>query len=117
LETELTDFHLVELIGELLENAFTAASKAENKKVILNIKYSDKGYMIQVVNSDENITQEDVNSLFKIGFTTKKVSGHGLGLYKMKKTVENHHGYIEYLIDNVNSLFTLGVMLPKKAKV
>ena len=97
----LKEFELSEVINNMLDNAFEATIKNErNKFVTLKIYDENENHIIEVKNTflEENIKFR--NKFFKNGFSTKEESGHGYGLYSIKKIVESYKGNIQLFIEN-----------------
>jgi len=53
----------------------------------------DEKIIIEVSDNGIGMTQETLDRIFTLHFTTKK-AGHGLGLANCRKIVENHHGEV-----------------------
>ena len=73
---------------------------------------SEEVCVIEVADSGEGITKENLPKLFEPFFTTKRdKKGTGLGLAMSKTIVENNHGFL--LVDSeIGKGTTLKVVLP-----
>ncbi|SNT17730.1 GHKL domain-containing protein [Anaerovirgula multivorans] len=91
--SKLKDFELVELLGNLINNAFETGIDSNIVKVILS-KEKDM-YVIEVSNKHPYLNQEKINILFKKGFSTKSNKDRGYGLYNLKEIVNKYNGEIE----------------------
>lgn len=101
-EINLDTYTLCRLLGILVDNAIDAAKECEKKLVIVRFIKNDNYKSIFVENSyDDSIV--DLDKIFNKGYSTK-YDGHGLGLWKVKKIVENT--YRLELKTSKNYLFT-----------
>lgn len=75
--------------------SFEEFEKLKKKKGAIKIttKKKDDYYIAEIYDSGIGIPKQDLNNIFKKGFTTRKSSG--LGLYLAKRTVEKFKGKIE----------------------
>jgi PAS domain S-box-containing protein len=107
----------------LLRNAVEAASLSSQRTVRIGaritehpkwrcISSSSKVLLINVDNSGERISEQDVLNLFK-PFFTSKAEGIGLGLATASKIVRMHHGMLaHYHIDDLPFFTRFTVALP-----
>lgn len=79
-------------IENLLENALDAV--AINGKVALGIDLRGSKCVIAVTDDGCGISDEQYRDLFSKGSTSGKINGTGLGLYKVKKTIESFGGAV-----------------------
>lgn len=84
---------LINICGNLIDNAFYYAKNSYAKTVYLDINMTDKFIVIAVTNSGSYIDKNTKDKIFELGFSTK--SSTGLGLFIVKSTVEKYNGYIE----------------------
>ena len=76
------------VIENLLKNALDAM---EGKgRITVNILEHDKEVIIDVSDTGKGISTQNMNRVFKPGFTTKK-RGWGLGLSLSKRIIEQYH--------------------------
>lgn len=75
--------------------SFEEFEKLKKKKGLVKITTKKQGdyYMVEIYDSGIGIPKQDLNNIFKKGFTTRKSSG--LGLYLAKKIVEKFKGKVE----------------------
>lgn len=92
-ELQLQDYELIEVIGNLINNAFETG--VEDNSVI--VKLSQEKYMsvIEVRNKHSYIKRESIDKIFNMGFSTKSSTGRGYGLYNVAKIVKKYNGEIE----------------------
>lgn len=99
-------FDINVILGNLLENAITAASHSEEKWLSVFIKY-DKGILfIHIVNSYSG----QIIKQGKHYMTTKKeTQGHGIGLQNVQKVVDSYHGTMD--VECKNNIFDVKIMI------
>lgn len=90
---------LNEMLGILIDNAIEAVSNSKNKLVYIDINSNNSITNIKIINSINNII--DVNSLYKKGYSTKKIKS-GIGLNYISK-IKNKN--IKLSTQIVNNLF------------
>jgi signal transduction histidine kinase len=77
------------VMENLLKNALDAM---EGKGAItVDISETEKGAVIDVTDTGKGIAKQNINKVFRPGFTTKR-RGWGLGLSLSKRIVEQYHG-------------------------
>lgn len=108
-EIIVKDYELSEIIYNLLDNAFDAVLeiKDEYKKVVLSIIRDESSILIEVTNSGLTIKPENINKIFKKGFSTKGSLSRGFGLYNVKKIVDFYGGKIEISLENNQTTFKI----------
>lgn len=93
-----TDIHeLLQILGNILTNAFDAVTAENNKQVFLLMKYEEEGQiiMLDVMDSGTGISEEITHQIFNNRFSTKN-HDRGYGLYLVKKIVTAKKGIIEF---------------------
>lgn len=104
----ISDFALVTLIGNTLDNALTAAAKCKDGFIEMKV-LERSGYLeIDCINNHiENIEKEGER------FVTTKTDSpelHGLGLISIRRTANNLRG--ELNIDYTDSRFRINILVP-----
>ena len=94
-QLELQDYELVEMIGNLINNAFE--SNINNNYVILKFEIEEDTNVIEVGNRHPYLNLEQINKMFKAGYSTKSRTGRGYGLFNVKQTVKKYQGNIQVL--------------------
>lgn len=95
LKFEIYDF--CRILGILLDNSIEAASKCEEKLIIIDIHdvKSQKYQVITIENtySDKNI---DINKISEKGYTSKAENkeSHGIGLWQVSRILKKHNNAI-----------------------
>jgi len=99
------------IFANALDNAIEAASDTKNPFVDMNIKRTDKFFVIKIANSCIGIV--DTDKLFmSSGFTSKTdKEHHGFGLRNIRDSVERHNGIVK--AESEEGLFALTIMLPR----
>lgn len=91
----LKDYEMVEVIGNLLDNARDATLALEgNQKISISMECREGKKVIEVINTGKPIQQAEINNFYKKGFSTKG-KNRGYGLFNVNKTVQNYSGTIE----------------------
>lgn len=76
----------------LIKNALDAMPHGGVLKLKLEIEGSF--VIAEVEDTGMGVSPENISRLFQLGFTTKS-KGYGIGLFSIKKIIENHNGKIE----------------------
>lgn len=98
------------LLGNALDNAYTAAKTAFPKEIDVSIVYSCGRLKIGIKNTYDGNVKKDIRGNY---ITTKKNSfEHGLGILLMKKVVEKYEGFIE--LKDEKEYFVLVASLKEK---
>ena len=111
----ISSTQLVELLGNILENAIDACAKwqttTNNQGVVeLSLRKRSGLFLLVCKNSTQIVPVKVADELFlRSGVTTKE--GHiGLGTTIIKNIVEKHHGYLEFTAEK--NIFTLTCKIP-----
>lgn len=92
---ELKENELIDIVGNLLDNAFEAIEDYKEKNVTLDFKKENERNIIMVKNNYEYLGNDIIGKMFKKGISTKKGSGRGFGLYNISKILNKYNGEIE----------------------
>lgn len=111
---------LINICGNLIDNAFYYAKASISRIVFLDINEENDYIKISVTNSGSYISETSRDKIFDLGFSTK--SSTGLGLFIVKSAVLKYNGFIEvdsFYKDSqeyiAEGFTTFNVFLPKKA--
>jgi sensor histidine kinase regulating citrate/malate metabolism len=102
------DWQLCKVLSNLVDNAMTALSeKAEERKLEIDINEDREHYLFTVSNNGNAIPKEHQENIFKRGFSTKKESGHGMGLAIVSDIVKENKGTISLSSTEEQTSFTV----------
>lgn len=105
-------FDLTTLVGNILQNAFEAALKADVPQIHVELIEHTKEIFIVVINSTDEVVNDK-----KIFVTSKKDKrNHGFGLKNIAATVQKYHGecYMESVAENGETLFKISIAIPRE---
>lgn len=105
---ELEDIDLVAILGNLVDNAITAAEKSERKTISLATAKRNSYSIIIISNSCDTPPKENSGML---ATTKSDREFHGFGLKSVKKTLKKYEGDFEWDYDEINRIFTITVMV------
>lgn len=108
----ISDMDMISMLGNLLDNAVTAASKkVQDALVKVRIFMQNDGSIcvVKIVNDFDGKLVKKNGKLI----TTKTDSGlHGIGISSVERTAEKYGGYLEYYIEE--NRFVSVLILPSK---
>lgn len=99
--TRMLDYELVEVIGNLINNAFETGVEENSVELILS-KNKDMD-VIEVKNKHPYLKYEIINSIFQKGFSTKENKCRGYGLTNVREIVSKYKGEISVRNDRYNN--------------
>ncbi len=86
----ICDPHWMEqLIYNILKNSI----EAKATEVVINVKKSGNQFLLEIRDNGKGMDEEELSHIFDMFYTTK-TRGLGLGMYLVKKIVEEHGGEI-----------------------
>ncbi len=83
---------LEELFSNLIENSI---AHSECDKIIVSMDERDDECVVSIIDDGKGITDEKKERIFDRGFKEGGESGFGLGLFLVKRIIENYDGNIE----------------------
>ena len=104
-------FDITTLMGNILQNAFEAAIKADVPRIRVELVEHKEEIFIVVSNS----VAKTINTKTNFFMTLKKdKQNHGFGLKNIIATVEKYHGecYMESIVENREVLFQISIAIP-----
>lgn len=112
-KTNLKDYELIEVIGNLIDNAFEAG--VIDNIVFLELKGEKDMSVIEVRNKHSYLDNDAINKIMKVGYSTKLKDGRGYGLPNMKKIITQHAGRIEVSNESIRdeNFVVFRVLLPR----
>lgn len=112
---EARQSEILQVLLNLLNNAYEALQTAEKKWIEMSIQTSDTHYEILITDSGPRIKPEIARRMMDPFFTTKPTAqGTGLGLSLALQIMRSHNGTLDFNPDNENTQFIL--KLKKKIK-
>ena len=108
----LKDYELIEVIGNLIDNAIETL--IPNNIVILILKKERNMSVIQIKNKHPYLDNATITQLFKPAYSTKSINGRGYGLSNIKKLIANHDGIIDIQNETINqdNFVVFKILLP-----
>ena len=101
-------WQLCKVLSNLLDNAMTALKDVEGeKKIEVDINETKESYVFQISDNGPGIPAQLQELIFKRGFTTKKESGHGMGLAIVTDILKENDGRIQVLSTQGKTTFTV----------
>ena len=105
-------WELCKVLANLMDNAITALEdNPSEKKLRVDIGEDKEYFRFSVANNGPAIPKELQESIFKEGFTTKKESGHGMGLYIVTQVLKTYKGNISLSSTAEETVFS--ICIPK----
>ncbi|MGN0316443.1 MAG: GHKL domain-containing protein [Lachnospira sp.] len=108
----ISDFTLITILGNILDNAISAASKADNGYINLIIEQAGTYLAIHCENNHcEKIKKKEGRFISsKPSSGSKSNPLHGLGIISLTNTVEKNGGSVD--INYNDSVFTIDILIP-----
>ena len=79
----ISTYHLIEILGILLDNALESVKNAEDKFITFKVSASKDKYLLSVFNISKYISYDEIENWFQKGISSKG-KNRGLGLYHVK---------------------------------
>ncbi|MBS4539056.1 GHKL domain-containing protein [Clostridium sp. D2Q-11] len=93
IDTRLKDFELVEIIGNLVDNAFE--TEVQDNVVELIISRENNLSIIEIYNKYPHIKQAEIKIFFRKEYSTKSKKSRGYGLYNVKEILDKYNMSVE----------------------
>ena len=93
------------MLGNLLDNAIDALQEVSDRRLTLTLTEDLKAFRFSVKNSGPMIPVKLQASIFQPGITTK-AAGHGMGLFIVRRTVQEWGGDIRLISDAKETEFS-----------
>ncbi len=103
----ISNLQLSSLLGNLMSNAIEAGSAISDAYISLRIQLLRSNLLIEIKNSSTGAYNYDTDRQLR---STKKDAGHGIGLKKVKKIVEEAGGFCRIQPESDN--FLVSILLP-----
>jgi Signal transduction histidine kinase regulating citrate/malate metabolism len=90
----ISEHHLIEIVGTLVDNAYEACTEEMNR-VVMEVDSENDRLVFLIKNQIQGMKLKNIYRFFEKGYSTKKDSDrHGLGLYNAKMLIGRYHGEI-----------------------
>lgn len=88
--------NLVTILGNILDNAFEAVVERAPGRRTVKLSMTDLGndLIFEIDDSGHGLDPQLWSTIFDKGYTTKKDTGHGMGLYLVEKTIARMGGTV-----------------------
>ncbi len=109
----LEPWNLCKVLANIIDNGITALSESEqtDKKLCVEIGEEKQFYTFLIYNNGPEISKNQLENIFKQGYSTKKEQDHGMGLYIVAQIVKEAGGTIQVTSNKEKTSFYLE--LPK----
>ena len=97
-------WEMCKVLGNLLDNAIDALGEVSNRRLTLTLTEDLKAFRFEVENNGPMIPVKLQRTIFQAGITTK-ATGHGMGLYIVRRTLQDWGGDIELTSDDKHTVF------------
>ncbi|WP_289301905.1 sensor histidine kinase [Sporofaciens musculi] len=98
----ISEHHLIEIVGTLVDNAYEACTKEMNR-VVMELDSENDRLVFLIKNQLQGMKLKNIHRFFEKGYSTKKDSDrHGLGLYNAKMLIGRYHGEIVVSMEKMN---------------
>ena len=88
----------------MLDNAIDALEEVSDRKLTLTLTEDLKSFRFSVENNGPMIPVKLQGTIFQPGITTK-ASGHGMGLYIVRRTLQDWGGDVKLVSDDKHTEF------------
>jgi len=96
------------VVKNLLTNAILYRDSSVNGHITINTRLDDKLFEIEITDDGEGISDLVKDHIFKMFYRgSEKSTGSGLGLYVVKKIVEQLNGSIDFITNHSFTNFTV----------
>jgi len=101
---------VVTILGNLLDNAFDAVAKVDDKMIRLAVEANKGNLFIKVDNTfDGQVKYEKNKDGEDVIASRKEGSSHGYGLRNIRKSVEKYSGHVD--ITHEDNIFSVGILM------
>ena len=104
---QIEDIDLVAILGNLMDNAVSAAEVSTEKTITLNTVHRNAYSVIVLTNSCDEPPLQKGNRLV----SKKHETGHGFGMKSVEKTLRKYQGDLDWEYDADNRRFTITAMI------
>lgn len=109
--SDISDLDLVAILGNLMDNAVTAAEHSREKYISLATSWRND-YSVVIISNSSDCPPKAVGGTL---VTSKRnFASHGFGLKSVKQALKNYEGDFDWSYDAQRHMFTVTVMLGSK---
>lgn len=112
-DLSIPGWEMCKVLGNLLDNAIDALQEVSDRRLTLTLTEDMKAFRFSVKNSGPMIPVKLQASIFQPGITTK-AAGHGMGLFIVRRTVQEWGGDIRLISDAKETEFS--GFIPREVK-
>ena len=112
-DLSIPGWEMCTVLGNLLDNAIDALQEVSDRRLTLTLTEDLKAFRFSVKNSGPMIPVKLQASIFQPGITTK-AAGHGMGLFIVRRTVQEWGGDIRLISDAKETEFS--GFIPREVK-
>ena len=112
-DLSIPGWEMCKVLGNLLDNAIDALQEVSDRRLTLTLTEDLKAFRFSVKNSGPMIQVKLQASIFQPGITTK-AAGHGMGLFIVRRTVQEWGGDIRLISDAKETEFS--GFIPREVK-
>ena len=107
----IEDIDLVAILGNLMDNAMTAAARSEEKYIRLETGRHNAYQILTIRNSSDAAPQTEGDSLIS---SKKNKEYHGFGLKSVAQVLQKYQGDFDWNYDSATSQFAVTAMIGKQ---
>ncbi|MBQ8733642.1 MAG: GHKL domain-containing protein [Anaerotignum sp.] len=107
----IEDIDLVAILGNLMDNAMTAAARSEEKYIRLETGRHNAYQILTIRNSSDTAPQTEGDSLIS---SKKNKEYHGFGLKSVAQVLQKYQGDFDWNYDSATSQFAVTAMIGKQ---
>ncbi len=112
---KIEPWELCKVLANIIDNGITALLlKASERHLIVDIKEEGDYYLFTISNNGPIIASNQLEQIFKPGYTTKEGADHGMGLYIVERIIESSGGTIDVTSSAEKTSFY--IQLPKEIR-
>lgn len=112
-DLSIPGWEMCKVLGNLLDNAIDALQEVSDRRLTLTLTEDLKAFRFSVKNNGPMIPVKLQASIFQPGITTK-AAGHGMGLFIVRRTVQEWGGDIRLISDAKETEFS--GFIPREVK-
>ena len=107
----IEDIDLVAILGNLMDNAMTAAARSKEKYIRLETGLHNAYQILTIRNSSDTAPQTEGDSLIS---SKKNKEYHGFGLKSVAQVLQKYQGDFDWNYDSATSQFAVTAMIGKQ---